>query len=49
MGYHADWNLCRTQTMDKAKKLGWHGHVQTDEAIKQTIDKMAEMKMVPAL
>ncbi|KAE8454187.1 hypothetical protein EG329_005112 [Mollisiaceae sp. DMI_Dod_QoI] len=38
----------RTQTMDKAKKLGWHGHVQTDEGLKLTIEKMAEMKMVPS-
>ena len=37
----------RTQTMDKAKKLGWLGHVQTDEGIKVTVEKMVEMKMVP--
>jgi nucleoside-diphosphate-sugar epimerase len=37
----------RTQTMDKAKKLGWLGHVQTDEGIKDTVEKMVEMKMVP--
>jgi hypothetical protein len=30
----------RTQTMDKAKKLGWMGHVQTDEGFKDTLDKM---------
>jgi hypothetical protein len=39
----------RTQTMYKAKKLGWHGHVQTDEGMKDTIDKMVRMKMVPKL
>ncbi|KAH9219782.1 hypothetical protein DL95DRAFT_383979 [Leptodontidium sp. 2 PMI_412] len=39
----------RTQTMDKAKKMGWTGHVQTDEGLKRTIQKMAELKMVPRL
>lgn len=39
----------RTQTMDKAKKLGWYGHVQTDEGIKDTLEKMVEMKMVPRI
>ncbi|RFU28096.1 hypothetical protein B7463_g8256, partial [Scytalidium lignicola] len=37
----------RTMSMDKSRKLGWHGHVQTDEAIKGVIDKMVELKMVP--
>ncbi len=37
----------RVQTMDKSKKLGWHGHVQTDEGIRSTIEKMVELKMVP--
>ncbi|KAG0647472.1 Short chain dehydrogenase gsfE [Hyphodiscus hymeniophilus] len=37
----------RTQTMDKSKKLGWLGHVQTDEGIKTTVERMVEMKMVP--
>jgi hypothetical protein len=37
----------RTQTMDKAKKLGWMGHVQTDEGIRDTVEKMVGMKMVP--
>lgn len=35
--------------MDKAKKMGWTGHVQTDEGLKRTIQKMAELKMVPRL
>ncbi|KAK3652638.1 hypothetical protein LTR56_002003 [Elasticomyces elasticus] len=38
----------RIETMDKAKKLGWHGHVQTDEGIRGTLEKMMELKMVPA-
>ncbi len=37
----------RTQTMDKAKKLGWMGHVQTNERIRDTVKKMFGMKMVP--
>jgi len=32
--------------MSKAKKLGWRGHVQTDEGIKNTIERMVDMKMV---
>jgi hypothetical protein len=35
--------------MDKAKKLGWHGHVRTADGFKDTIEKMAELKMVPRL
>ncbi|KAK5717974.1 hypothetical protein LTR15_008817 [Elasticomyces elasticus] len=38
----------RIETMDKAKKLGWHGHVQTDEGIRETLEKMMELKMVPS-
>jgi nucleoside-diphosphate-sugar epimerase len=37
----------RTQTMDKAKALGWHGHVRTADGFKDTIEKMAGLKMVP--
>lgn len=37
----------RTQTMDKAKALGWHGHVRTADGFKDTIGKMAGLKMVP--
>jgi len=39
----------RTETMDKSRKLGWHGHVQTDEAIRAVIDKMVELKVVPKI
>jgi len=37
----------RVQTMDKSKRLGWHGHVRTEEGIKDTVEKMVELKMVP--
>ncbi|KAN0095648.1 hypothetical protein V8E51_016359 [Hyaloscypha variabilis] len=37
----------RTMTMDKAKSLGWHGHVRTGDGFRDTIEKMAELKMVP--
>lgn len=40
-------NWANTQTIDKAKKLGWHGHVKTDEGLRLTIERMVEMKMVP--
>jgi hypothetical protein len=39
----------RTMTMDKAKKMGWRGHVQSDEGIRDTIEKMVELKMVPKI
>ncbi len=39
----------RTQTMDKAKRLGWHGHVRTADGFKDTIEKMGELKMVPRI
>lgn len=37
----------RTQTMDKAKRMGWQGHVQSDEGIRDAIERMVEMRMVP--
>lgn len=37
------------QTMDKAKSLGWHGHVRTTDGIKATLEKMVGLKMVPSL
>ena len=42
-------NWARTQTMDKAKKLGWRGHVQTNEGMRDTLEKMVGLKMVPRL
>lgn len=39
----------RVMTMDKAKKLGWVGHVQTDEGIRETVELMVGMKMLPKL
>jgi len=39
----------RSESMDKSRKLGWNGFVDTKEAIRATIDRMAELKMVPAL
>lgn len=37
----------RVETMDKARKFGWHGHVQSEEGIKATLEKMAHLRMVP--
>jgi hypothetical protein len=39
----------RTQTMDKAKRMGWRGHVQSDEGIRDAIERMVEMRMAPKL
>lgn len=36
-------------SMDKNRKLGWHGFVDTKEAIKQVIHEMSKHHMVPPL
>ena len=39
----------RIVSMDRNRKLGWHGFVDTKEAIKQVINEMANLHMVPPL
>jgi hypothetical protein len=39
----------RVISMDKSRKLGWNGFVQTEEAIKDTIEELAALKMIPPL
>ena len=39
----------RSESMDKAKKLGWTGFVDSKEAINEAIGGLAALKMVPAL
>jgi hypothetical protein len=39
----------RVMTMDKAKALGWRGHVASKEGLKATIEKMAALGMVPKM
>lgn len=39
----------RVISMDRSRKLGWHGYVDTKEAIRGVIDDMAALKMVPPL
>lgn len=39
----------RVVAMDRSRKLGWHGYVDTKEAIKGVIDDMAKLKLVPPL
>ena len=39
----------RTQSMDKARKMGWSGLADSKEAIKEAISDVAALKMVPAL
>ncbi|EXJ68547.1 uncharacterized protein A1O5_08340 [Cladophialophora psammophila CBS 110553] len=39
----------RVLSMDRNRKLGWHGFVSTKEAIKQVITEMADLKMVPPM
>ncbi|KIY02028.1 uncharacterized protein Z520_02166 [Fonsecaea multimorphosa CBS 102226] len=39
----------RVISMDRNRKLGWHGFVSTEEAIKQVFTEMADLKMVPPI
>jgi len=39
----------RSISMDKSRKLGWHGYVDTKDAIFETITELAELKMVPPM
>jgi hypothetical protein len=39
----------RVLSMDKNHKLGWHGSVDTKDAIRQVLGEMAGLKMIPPL
>jgi hypothetical protein len=39
----------RSINMNRSRKLGWNGFVDTNEAIKEVIGEMAELGMVPAV
>ncbi|MCJ1391219.1 hypothetical protein MMC18_004081 [Xylographa bjoerkii] len=39
----------RSMSMDKSRKLGWHGYVDTKDAIFETITGLSELKMVPPM
>ncbi|KAH7083414.1 NAD dependent epimerase/dehydratase family protein-like protein [Paraphoma chrysanthemicola] len=34
-------------TMNKARKLGWHGFVDSNDAIKEVLGEFADLKMIP--
>lgn len=36
-------------SMDKARRFGWHGHVDSIEAMRKVFEKFAEYKMIPPL
>lgn len=36
-------------TMNKARKMGWHGFVDTNDAIKEVLSEFADIKMIPPL
>jgi hypothetical protein len=48
-----DGTLCRPAPLlfspDKARKLGWHGFVDSRDALKETFDDLAKLKMVPPM
>lgn len=33
--------------MDKARKLGWHGYVDTYQGLLEVFDEFAKLKMIP--
>ena len=35
--------------MDKARRFGWHGHVDSLEAMRRVLDDFVEFKMIPPL
>jgi hypothetical protein len=35
--------------MDKARKMGWHGYVDTLEVVMETFERFAELKMIPTV
>jgi hypothetical protein len=39
----------RLESMDKSRRLGWSGWVDTKEGIRDAIGQLAELKMIPAL
>ena len=46
-----DGTLCRPAPLffspDKGRKSGWHGYVDSCDALKETFDNLAKLKMVP--
>lgn len=48
----ADSSLMGTSldlTMNKARKMGWHGFVDSNEAIKEVLKEFVELRMLPPL
>jgi hypothetical protein len=39
----------RTESMDKSRKLGWNGHIDTKESLREVIGELAKLRMVPPL
>jgi len=46
-----DGTLCRSAplnfSMDKSRKLGWHGFVDSSESLLEVFDDLAKLKMIP--
>jgi hypothetical protein len=36
-------------TMNKARKMGWHGFVDSNDAIKEVLGEFADLKMIPPI
>ena len=35
--------------MDKARRFGWHGHVDTMDSMREVFEKFVEFKMIPPM
>lgn len=36
-------------SMDKARRFGWHGHVDTMESMRDVFERFVEFKMIPPM
>lgn len=42
-------NLFQTNSMSKARKMGWHGFVDTEECIYEVLEDFVKLKMLPPI
>ena len=43
------WLTTFANSMDKARKLGWHGYLDTHRSIRSIFEQMVDLKMIPPL
>ena len=42
-----DISVLIRSSMDKSRKLGWHGFVDSSESLLEVFDELAKLKMIP--